>query len=111
MRQAIEYLDPKGDKPFHISFDIDAIDPAVAIGTGTKFRGGLRPVEANHIVRKVAHSRQLVGLDVVEINAELEKGEEEREVLRSEEYYEKVKPTVGLGIDLIESVFTQYFTL
>lgn len=27
MRQAIEYLDPAGDKPFHISFDIDAIDP------------------------------------------------------------------------------------
>jgi len=44
MRQAIDYLDPKGDKPFHISFDIDAIDPAGATGTGTKFRGGLRPI-------------------------------------------------------------------
>ena len=111
MRQAIQYLDPIGDKPFHISFDIDAIDPTGAIGTGTKFRGGLRPIQANHIVRKVAHARQLVGLDVVEINAELQKGEEDREVLRSEEYYSKVKPTVGLGIDLIESIFTQYFTL
>jgi len=55
MRQSIAYLDPEGIKPFHISFDIDAIDPDVAYGTGTKFRGGLTPIEANHIVRKVAH--------------------------------------------------------
>ncbi len=27
MKQAIEYLDPKGDAPFHISFDVDAMDP------------------------------------------------------------------------------------
>lgn len=41
MRQAIEYLDPKGDNPFHISFDIDAIDPHIVSSTGTRFRGGL----------------------------------------------------------------------
>lgn len=41
MKQAIEYLDPKGDCPFHISFDIDAIDPHIANSTGTRFRGGL----------------------------------------------------------------------
>jgi arginase len=72
MQQAIEYLDPAGDKPFHISFDIDALDPHVAFGTGTKFRGGLSPMEGNHIVRAVAHQRRLVGLDVMEINKELE---------------------------------------
>jgi arginase len=72
MRQAVHYLDPVGDKPFHISFDIDAIDPHIAFGTGTKFRGGLSPVEANHIVRATAHLRNLVGLDVMEINKELE---------------------------------------
>jgi arginase family enzyme len=27
LNQAIAYLDPVGNKPFHISFDIDAIDP------------------------------------------------------------------------------------
>jgi arginase len=43
VRQAINYLDPKGDKPFHISFDVDAIDPNECLATGTKFRGGLRP--------------------------------------------------------------------
>lgn len=69
MNQAINYLDPKGDKPFHISFDIDAIDPILAQGTGTKFRGGLTALQSNHIIRTVAHSRKLVGLDIMEINS------------------------------------------
>lgn len=69
--QAIDYLDPNGERPFHISFDIDAIDPSLAQGTGTKFRGGLNDKEAKLIVRKVAHLRKLVGLDVVEINPDL----------------------------------------
>ena len=110
MRQAIQYLDKDGDKPFHISFDVDAIDPMGAVGTGTKFRGGLRPIEANHIVRKVAHCRRLVGLDVVEINIDLE-GKESRQILRSEQFYGEVSPTLGLGVDLIESIFTRYFTI
>ncbi len=71
VRQAINYLDPNGDKPFHISFDVDAIDPNQCLATGTKFRGGLRPSEGNYIIRKVAQERKLVGLDVVEINTAL----------------------------------------
>jgi arginase len=47
IKQAIHYLDPVGNKPFHISFDVDAIDPLFAYGTGTKFRGGLTPIQAN----------------------------------------------------------------
>lgn len=110
VRQAINYLDPEGNKPFHISFDVDAIEPVNCFATGTKFRGGLRPIEANYIVRKVAHTRRLVGLDVVEINPALET-EEARHTFRGEEPYGLISPTVGLGIDLIESVFTEYFTL
>lgn len=65
LKQAVYYLDPVGDKKFHISFDIDAIDPIFALGTGTKFRGGLTPIQANQIVRQIAHERHLVGLDVM----------------------------------------------
>lgn len=54
MRQAIQYLDPKGNSPFHISFDIDAIDPHIANSTGTRFRGGLTHRESCHIIRRVA---------------------------------------------------------
>lgn len=43
MRQAISYLDAQGNSPFHISFDIDAVDPVFCEGTGTKYRGGLTP--------------------------------------------------------------------
>jgi len=110
VRQAIHYLDPIGDKPFHVSFDVDAVEPSNCLATGTKFRGGLRPIEGNFIVRKVAHERKLVGLDVVEINPALEQNEI-RHTFRSEEHYGVVGETVGLGIDLIESVFTEYFTL
>ncbi len=110
MRQTIDYLDPKGDKPFHISFDIDALDPHLAFGTGTKFRGGLSSMEGNHIVRTVSHQRRLVGLDIMEINKELEM-EECRISFRGESRNGLVTPTVGLGIDLVESIFTEYFTL
>jgi arginase len=54
MRQAIEYLDPKGGSHFHISFDIDAIDPSIVSSTGTLFRGGLNHRESCHIIRRVA---------------------------------------------------------
>lgn len=54
MRQAIQYLDPSGDSPFHISFDIDAVDPSIAYSTGTLFRGGLTHRQSCHIVRRLA---------------------------------------------------------
>ncbi len=41
MTQAIQYLDPKGDSPFHISFDVDSLDPGTFSQTGTLFRYGL----------------------------------------------------------------------
>jgi arginase len=41
MRQTMEYLDPKGDSPFHISFDVDGLDPEYFSQTGTLFRHGL----------------------------------------------------------------------
>ena len=41
MTQAIQYLDPKGNSPFHISFDVDSLDPSVFSQTGTLFRYGL----------------------------------------------------------------------
>lgn len=41
MTQAIKYLDPNGNSPFHISFDLDAVDPYQASQTGTMYRTGL----------------------------------------------------------------------
>lgn len=110
MEMAMEYLDPKNCSPFHISFDIDAMDPSIAEGTGTKFRDGLNHREGCHIIRRVAHEKKLVGLDIVEINPVLEENFH-RKKYRGEDLYQEIGQTVGLGLDLIESVFTKYLTL
>jgi agmatinase len=55
-----------GDEPVYVTFDVDAVDPAFAPGTGTPVPGGLTAREALALVRALAGVR-LVGLDVVEV--------------------------------------------
>jgi guanidinopropionase len=52
--------------PTYISFDVDALDPSCAPGTGTPVPGGLTSYEAQRILRALDISN-LVGADVVEI--------------------------------------------
>ncbi|MHA7888687.1 agmatinase [Roseicyclus sp.] len=56
-----------GDHPVYLSFDIDALDPAHAPGTGTPVWGGLSSREAAAILRGLA-GINLVGGDVVEVS-------------------------------------------
>ncbi len=56
-----------GDGPTYISFDIDALDPAFAPGTGTPEIGGLTTAEAQTLVRGL-QGLNLVGGDVVEVS-------------------------------------------
>jgi agmatinase len=56
-----------GRGPFYVSFDLDALDPAYAPGTGTPVPGGLTSYEALCLVRALAGTR-IVGCDVVEIS-------------------------------------------
>ena len=53
--------------PVYCSFDIDAVDPAFAPGTGTPEVGGLTSYEAQVLVRALA-GLDLVGADVVEVS-------------------------------------------
>lgn len=53
--------------PVYCSFDIDAVDPAFAPGTGTPEVGGLTSYEALVLVRALA-GQQLVGADIVEVS-------------------------------------------
>ena len=55
-----------GDRPVYLSFDVDAVDPAFAPGTGTPVPGGLSSREALQLVRGLVGSR-LVGMDLVEV--------------------------------------------
>jgi agmatinase len=56
-----------GDAPAYLSFDIDALDPAFAPGTGTPEIGGLTSWQAQAILRKLRGMR-FVGMDVVEVS-------------------------------------------
>ncbi|WP_371036439.1 agmatinase [Rhodosalinus sp. FB01] len=56
-----------GDAPVYLSFDIDALDPAFAPGTGTPVWGGLASWQAAAILRDLA-GIDLRGGDVVEVS-------------------------------------------
>jgi agmatinase len=55
-----------GDGPVYVSFDIDALDPAFAPGTGTPEIGGLSTREALAILRGLK-GLDVIGGDVVEV--------------------------------------------
>lgn len=56
-----------GDHPAYLSFDIDALDPAYAPGTGTPVWGGLTSAQAAAMLRGLA-GVNLKGGDVVEVS-------------------------------------------
>ncbi len=58
--------DVVGDVPAYLSFDIDALDPAFAPGTGTPEVGGLASWQAQAVLRRLA-GVGFVGMDVVEV--------------------------------------------
>lgn len=59
--------DTIGNQPCYLSFDIDAIDPAYAAGTGTPEIGGLTVPQALEIIRG-CKGLNLVGADLVEVS-------------------------------------------
>jgi len=61
-----------GTDGFHLSFDIDAIDPAVAPGVGTPVPGGLTAREAYLLMEMIADTGALMSCDVVEVNPTLD---------------------------------------
>ena len=68
---ALKYLSPHNDKPIHLSFDVDALDPSVAPSTGTPVRGGLTFREGHYICEAVQETGCLVAMDLVEVNPHL----------------------------------------
>jgi agmatinase len=56
-----------GNGPAYLSFDVDALDPAFAPGTGTPEVGGLATWQARAILRRLV-GLDFVGMDVVEVS-------------------------------------------
>ena len=62
----------KGTGGFHVSYDLDACDPAVAPGVGTPVKGGLSYREAHVVMETVAESGRMTSFDLVEVNPTLD---------------------------------------
>ncbi len=57
---------------FHLSLDLDALDPRLAPGVGTPEQGGLTYREGHLVCEKASRSGQLLSLEVVELNPVLD---------------------------------------
>jgi arginase len=84
-------LQEDGNRPLHVSYDIDAIDPVLAPATGTTVRGGLTFREAHFVAEAVARSGNLASVDLVELNPTLSDGK-------------GADDTVELGLQIITSL-------
>ena len=73
MEQAIARA-TAGTAGFHLSFDLDGIDPAVAPGVGTPVPGGVSYRESHTVMELVADTRALLGLEMTELNPILDDG-------------------------------------
>jgi len=92
MEMALDHLlRSDRNRPIHLSYDIDAVDPSHAPATGTTVRGGLTYREAHFVAEKVAASGNLASADMVELNPTLSNGMGSRE-------------TIELGLGLLTSL-------
>ena len=62
----------KASAGYHVTFDVDALDPGDAPGSGTVVRGGLTYRESHLAMEKIAEAGGALSLDVVEINTALD---------------------------------------
>ncbi|MGH7149842.1 MAG: arginase [Planctomycetota bacterium] len=88
VREALAVV-TSGTEGFHLSFDLDSLDPTIAPGTGTPVRGGIGYREAHLLMELVADTGHLVSMEVAELNPVLD----DRNV------------TGQLAVDLILSAF------
>ena len=61
-----------GTAGFHLSYDLDSLDPQEAPGVGTPVQGGLTYREGHLVCEKAAASGRLLSLEVVELNPVLD---------------------------------------
>ena len=58
----------EGSAGFHVSLDMDFVDPQDAPGVGTPVRGGATYREAHLAMEMICDSRRMVSMEVVEVN-------------------------------------------
>lgn len=71
MKRVVAEASEEG-RQLYISFDIDVIDPAFAVATGTPVSGGINMREAITIVRRLCAEANVVGFELVELHPYLD---------------------------------------
>lgn len=67
MQQAL-HIATSGTSGFHVSFDMDSVDPDEAPGVGTPVPGGLTYREAHLAMEMIGDSDSMTSMEVVEVN-------------------------------------------
>jgi arginase len=67
MEEALEIANA-GTQGFHLSLDMDSVDPQIAPGVGTPVRGGLSYREAHLAMEMIGDCGRMTSMDVVEVN-------------------------------------------
>ncbi len=78
-----------GSAGFHLSLDMDVVDPQDAPGVGTPVRGGATYREAHLAMEMICDSGRMLSMELVEINPVID----------------EVNRTADLGVELIMSAF------
>jgi len=86
--EAIEIASAGADG-FHVSLDMDAVDPREAPGVGTPVRGGVTYREAHLAMELICDSGLMRSMEVVEVNPILDEGNR----------------TAALAVELVMSAF------
>lgn len=67
MSEALEIAN-RGTDGFHLSLDLDCVDPAYAPGVGTPVSGGMTYREAHLAMEMAADTGRMLALEIVEVN-------------------------------------------
>ena len=91
-KEALEVMNA-GTAGFHLSFDVDGLDPSVAPGSGTLVAGGGSFREAHLLLEHCADSGTMVSMEVVELNPVIDNGNE-----TAERVIQLIQSAFGLAI-------------
>jgi arginase len=69
-----------GTDGYHVSLDLDWLDPTIAPGVGTPVRGGVDYREAHHAMEQVAEDGGMRSMEIVEVNPTLDQHNETAEL-------------------------------
>ena len=59
------------NETFHLSFDVDCMDPSIMSSTGTPVENGILLKPMKKVLRNIMNSNKMVNMDITELNLEL----------------------------------------